>query len=249
MLPARILSARHRFPRGEVPEWSNGAVSKTVVPLRVPRVRIPLSPPELLSRTRTDASARKLVRTLVFRFARQRRAGVRIPLSPPELLSRTRTDASARKLVRTLVLRFARGDPSPTEPLRQHFDNIGCGADGVNSLQTTPRDFNVALQVLAEGFFTLPIIRRNLPRRPLAVAGRDGRPTPSVGVACGIQGFRTGLAADTRTNRPRRPSSFRRSGFRWLSPQYYGARRRRTALENPLRFDQWSPKNLGLPNA
>ena len=32
-------------PCGEVPEWSNGAVSKTVVPLRVPRVRIPLSPP------------------------------------------------------------------------------------------------------------------------------------------------------------------------------------------------------------
>ena len=31
--------------RGEVPEWSIGAVSKTVVPLRVPRVRIPPSPP------------------------------------------------------------------------------------------------------------------------------------------------------------------------------------------------------------
>ena len=31
--------------RGEVPEWSNGAVSKTVEPLRVPRVRIPVSPP------------------------------------------------------------------------------------------------------------------------------------------------------------------------------------------------------------
>ena len=30
---------------GEVPERSNGAVSKTVVPLRVPRVRIPPSPP------------------------------------------------------------------------------------------------------------------------------------------------------------------------------------------------------------
>ena len=28
-----------------MPEWSNGAVSKTVVRLRVPRVRIPLSPP------------------------------------------------------------------------------------------------------------------------------------------------------------------------------------------------------------
>ncbi len=30
---------------GEVPEWSIGAVSKTVVPLRVPWVRIPPSPP------------------------------------------------------------------------------------------------------------------------------------------------------------------------------------------------------------
>ncbi len=31
--------------RGEVPEWSNGAVSKTVVRASVPRVRIPVSPP------------------------------------------------------------------------------------------------------------------------------------------------------------------------------------------------------------
>ncbi len=31
--------------RGEVPERLNGAVSKTVVPSRAPRVRIPLSPP------------------------------------------------------------------------------------------------------------------------------------------------------------------------------------------------------------
>ena len=30
---------------GEVPEWSNGAVSKTVVRASVPRVRIPVSPP------------------------------------------------------------------------------------------------------------------------------------------------------------------------------------------------------------
>ena len=30
--------------KGEMPEWSIGAVSKTVVPLRVPGVRIPLSP-------------------------------------------------------------------------------------------------------------------------------------------------------------------------------------------------------------
>ena len=29
---------------GEMPEWSNGAVSKTVERFRVPRVRIPFSP-------------------------------------------------------------------------------------------------------------------------------------------------------------------------------------------------------------
>ena len=34
-----------RTPRGEVPEWLNGAVSKTVVGASPPRVRIPLSPP------------------------------------------------------------------------------------------------------------------------------------------------------------------------------------------------------------
>ena len=34
----------HALIIGEVPEWSIGAVSKTVVPLRVPRVRIPASP-------------------------------------------------------------------------------------------------------------------------------------------------------------------------------------------------------------
>jgi hypothetical protein len=32
--------------KGEMPEWSIGAVSKTVVPLQVPRVRIPVSPPK-----------------------------------------------------------------------------------------------------------------------------------------------------------------------------------------------------------
>jgi hypothetical protein len=31
---------------GEMPEWSNGTVSKTVVLVTVPRVRIPLSPPD-----------------------------------------------------------------------------------------------------------------------------------------------------------------------------------------------------------
>jgi hypothetical protein len=30
---------------GEVPEWSNGAVSKTVVGASLPRVRIPVCPP------------------------------------------------------------------------------------------------------------------------------------------------------------------------------------------------------------
>src|SRR5688500_11392163 len=44
--PSRPGAPRaHALLRGEVPERSNGAVSKTVVPLRVPRVRIPPSPP------------------------------------------------------------------------------------------------------------------------------------------------------------------------------------------------------------
>jgi len=33
------------FTCGEVPEWSNGTDSKSVVPARVPRVRIPVSLP------------------------------------------------------------------------------------------------------------------------------------------------------------------------------------------------------------
>ena len=40
---------------GEMPEWSNGAVSKTVVRLGGPRVRIPLSPQTKITRNRTVA--------------------------------------------------------------------------------------------------------------------------------------------------------------------------------------------------
>lgn len=40
-----VHSATTPLPRGEVPEWSIGAVSKTVERASVPRVRIPLSPP------------------------------------------------------------------------------------------------------------------------------------------------------------------------------------------------------------
>ena len=40
---------------GEMPEWSIGAVSKTVVPLRAPGVRIPLSPPKLAERNAKQA--------------------------------------------------------------------------------------------------------------------------------------------------------------------------------------------------
>ena len=36
------------FTCGEVPEWSNGTDSKSVVPARVPRVRIPVSLPNTL---------------------------------------------------------------------------------------------------------------------------------------------------------------------------------------------------------
>lgn len=35
----------YNVERGEVPEWSNGTVLKTVVQISVPGVRIPSSPP------------------------------------------------------------------------------------------------------------------------------------------------------------------------------------------------------------
>ena len=45
-MDGRDLSYINKTPDyGEVPEWSNGTVSKTVVRSRVPRVRVPPSPP------------------------------------------------------------------------------------------------------------------------------------------------------------------------------------------------------------
>ena len=43
---------------GKMPEWPNGTVSKTVVRVTVPRVRIPLSPLNVTDKTgqRTDKS-------------------------------------------------------------------------------------------------------------------------------------------------------------------------------------------------
>ena len=43
-----VVTAQRELPKqhGEMPEWSNGAVSKTVDLLGGPRVRIPFSPPE-----------------------------------------------------------------------------------------------------------------------------------------------------------------------------------------------------------
>ncbi len=65
---------------GEVPEWSNGAVSKTVVRLRVPWVRIPPSPPYL----KQDPSCGSFVapshylwsfKPIALRFRYKKRAG------------------------------------------------------------------------------------------------------------------------------------------------------------------------------
>ena len=50
--------------RGEVPEWLNGAVSKTVVRASVPRVRIPLSPPVPDITVTIDNVSRELIKHL-----------------------------------------------------------------------------------------------------------------------------------------------------------------------------------------
>ena len=51
--PIALGEATHytNYCRGEVAEWLNVAVSKTVVRANVPRVRIPLSPPPLVIQT------------------------------------------------------------------------------------------------------------------------------------------------------------------------------------------------------
>ena len=54
--PESTLNAAPPDPRGEVPEWSNGAVSKTVVGASPPRVRIPVSPPFPQKQTASKAA-------------------------------------------------------------------------------------------------------------------------------------------------------------------------------------------------
>lgn len=55
-----------------MPEWSIGAVSKTVVPSRVPRVRIPVSPqnPKDKKGSKYDKSRKiKVLRDFLFLFS------------------------------------------------------------------------------------------------------------------------------------------------------------------------------------
>ena len=81
---------------GEVPEWPIGAVSKTVVRLRVPWVRIPPSPPDFLKRTfltsfcdRVSApqnpSICRLFRVFVWRHTRTLLSPI-LPFYPPKAL-------------------------------------------------------------------------------------------------------------------------------------------------------------------
>ena len=46
--------------QGKMPEWSIGAVSKTVVPLRAPRVRIPVFPQPNRTKSSPEATNRRL---------------------------------------------------------------------------------------------------------------------------------------------------------------------------------------------
>lgn len=50
-LPVYIMEVFLYFCRGKLPEWSNGADSKSVEPLGVPGVRIPRFPQEELDKT------------------------------------------------------------------------------------------------------------------------------------------------------------------------------------------------------
>ena len=54
---------------GEVREWLNRAVSKTVVPVRVPWVRIPPSPPEFKGKSKKAKGKRKTLEQLLLSFS------------------------------------------------------------------------------------------------------------------------------------------------------------------------------------
>ena len=99
-LPAtRDLQAPHQRlrTRGEVPEWSNGAVSKTVVPARVPWVRIPPSPPsfpsssDAVDRPGTAVSAQQLAHD------RRRREGRRVESKTTHVPSNAPTQRASHR--------------------------------------------------------------------------------------------------------------------------------------------------------
>ena len=54
------LHSLSETPTGKMPEWSIGTVSKTVVPLRVPRVRIPVFPQSNPTKIGLQATNRRL---------------------------------------------------------------------------------------------------------------------------------------------------------------------------------------------
>ena len=61
---ANIAPTQPQRRCGELPEWSNGAVSKTVEPLGVPRVRIPHSPPSTKLLVQNDKVGRETTAVL-----------------------------------------------------------------------------------------------------------------------------------------------------------------------------------------
>lgn len=74
------LSANH----GEVPEWSNGLDSKSSVPSRVPRVRIPASPPKFIAHLSDICPADALLfRKIAVRIRERRRSGRRFRAARP----------------------------------------------------------------------------------------------------------------------------------------------------------------------
>ncbi len=121
-----------------MPEWSNGAVSKTVVRSRVPRVRIPLSPPPCFAKASQGwlANMRRLAAN---------RGALRSSALPK--LSRTKHGRSNRdfyhdklseRLRELSVYNFGRRSRTKVIPLSPPFYVLGIFSNFIFSANTHP---------------------------------------------------------------------------------------------------------------
>ncbi len=166
--------------RGEVPEWLNGAVSKTVERASVPRVRIPLSPPFFISRHSLRSGLRWGALT-------GRRA---VALANP--LGSKRRSGWSGDLV--FLLRYRLAPPGASAPRPRRL-----GAQHRNSRERENQAFPSKAGMVSKARISGRLRGRFFPRksrRRRPACGQNGHRPPSVrrsgGTGQGVRGCRAG---------------------------------------------------------